>query len=157
MIFFDMDGVLARWETCPVEKTHEPGHFLHKEEEPAIHEAIDILIDSGYKVGILGCVYRDGTAKSDKTAWLLNRGLGHVPRHFVPYGDDKFRYVPKGCHLLVDDYSANLHAWEAAGMRGIKFLNGINGTHGTWHGQTVSHRMSGREIADTIIQALRKA
>ena len=35
---------------------------------------------------------------------------------------------------MFDDYSQNLHEWQAAGGTGIKCYNGINGNNGTWKG-----------------------
>ena len=52
--------------------------------------------------------------------------------------------------ILVDDYSRNLHAWELAGHVGIKFYNGINGSHGSWKGCAIGSAMSVQEMYDVI-------
>lgn len=144
IIYFDMDGVLAKWDTsASVEDTFQEGYFLKREEERAVADLIRKLKTDGYNVAILSAVYTEGTAYKDKENWLINHSLADIPNVFVPYGEDKFRYVdPTNRNILIDDFSRNLHAWEKAGFTGIKFLNGINGNHGTWTGYTIDHRMS---------------
>ena len=62
---------------------------------------------------------------------------------FVPYGESKFDYVkevgePGNVICIIDDYSDNLHDAEAHGVTGIKAMNGLNGTKGTWAGERIS-------------------
>ena len=52
--------------------------------------------------------------------------------------------------ILIDDFSKNLHRWEAAGGTGIKILNGINATKGTWTGYSIPSCLSSMNIADNI-------
>ena len=149
MVFVDMDGVLAKWNTeASIEDTYEPGYFLARDEDPAIKELIRLLMGHGHKVAILSAVYPTGTAAADKHVWLDEHGLADVRRIFVPYGADKHLYIPELAEpmILIDDYSRNLHAWEAAGHIGVKYLNGINGTNGTWKGLTISRDMRAREM-----------
>ena len=54
---------------------------------------------------------------------------------FVENGCRKSLSVPGGLRktdILLDDYSRNLHDWAEAGAIGVKLLNDINNTHGTW-------------------------
>ena len=127
-IFFDMDGVLCKWdETSSVEDTFLPGYFLCREEQGNVKELILMLRSAGFDVAILSAVYTEGTAYKDKEQWLRIHGLSNVPKLFVPYGEDKSAYVDgKSVNILVDDFSQNLHAWEDAGFTGIKFYNGVN-------------------------------
>ena len=142
-LYVDMDGCLAKWDTqASVEDTYETGYFLHREPQENLVEAVRI-ISTVLPVCILSAVYTTGTAMADKERWLKEVGLGAVPRRFVPYGSPKHLYTDAsgGPEVLIDDYSRNLHNWEQSGRTGIKFLNGINGTHGTWHGYTLDHQM----------------
>ena len=59
-------------------------------------------------------------------------------------------------NVLLDDYSRNLHEWKAEGNIGCKFYNGINGTHGTWNGYSVSSWMTAEQITAVITDIVRK-
>ena len=148
MLYVDMDGVLARWNSnASIEETHMPGYFLTPDCETKVAELIRMLYDNDHdSVCLLSSVYPDGTAMADKISWLNANHLEDIPRIFVPYGQDKNLYVPHGPNVLLDDFSRNLHAWEKHGYTGIKFLNGINGTRGTWHGYCIHHDMSVHEM-----------
>ena len=54
--------------------------------------------------------------------------------------------------ILVDDFSKNLREWVDTGDNfiGIKFMNGINGTKGTWAGYLVSNKMSAAQLVNAI-------
>ena len=150
--YFDMDGVLARWKDVSVEETEKSGYFRNLDPEPCIINAVLNMHDRGYDVSILSAVYRDGHSARDKYEWLKAQGLADIPRVFVPYGEKKADYIKANeINILVDDYSKNLHEWAGAGNVGIKFKNGINGTKGTWKGNSVSHAMSTELLVDTFI------
>lgn len=158
MIFIDMDGVLAKWEETSIEETFKPGYFARREVEGKIAELIHRLMAAGKNVAILSAVYTEGTAWADKESWLKSHGLGDIPRIFVPYGEDKNKYIVPDEHIpvLVDDFSKNLHAWTRAGYRGVKFYNGINGHHGTWTGYSIDHRMTVDQMY-TVVKAVAEA
>ncbi len=154
IVYIDMDGVLCRWNTeASVEDTFEDGYFLRREEETAVKDMILALMRDGYSVSILSAAYEEGTAKADKQQWLIDHGLGEVPATFVPYGQDKNKYVASGNQVLLDDFSRNLHAWEQAGKTGVKFMNGINGNHGSWNGYVITNRMTAEQMA-VILKAV---
>lgn len=154
MIFVDMDGVLAKWNSAAsIEDTYQEGYFLERELEDKIKKLILMLKRTGEKVAILSAVYPTGTAKADKNYWLDLIGLPDVRRIFVPYGMDKHEFIP--ClpepMILLDDYSRNLHTWESAGFRGIKFYNGINGTKGSWKGAFIRNTMTVEEMYGVVM------
>lgn len=154
ILYVDMDGVLAKWDpNASIEDTYQSGYFLEREEEEAVKEMILALMQDGYSVSILSAAYEEGTAKADKREWLRAHGLGDVPVTFVPYGQDKNEYVAPGNQILLDDFSRNLHAWESAGKTGVKFMNGINGTKGTWKGYLLTNRMTAEQMT-TIMKAV---
>ena len=153
MVFVDMDGVLAKWDTtASLEDTYTAGYFARREEEVRITALIRMLVASGHKVAILSAVYPAGTAAAEKHGWLDMIGLPDIRRIFVPYGEDKHRYIPELSEpmILVDDYSRNLHAWQQAGHIAVKYYNGINGTHGTWKGRAIDHSMTAAEMFAVI-------
>ena len=151
-IYVDMDGCVAKWATdASIEDTFQPGYFLNR--EPDIH-LIDTVIDlaKDYEVQILSAVYTDTTAKEEKMRWLKQHRLENIPAIFVPYGHNKADYIEhEGVSFLIDDYSVNLRQWASEPDHfGIKYLNGINATKGTWNGFSISHKMSPYFMAKTI-------
>ena len=80
MIYFDMDGVLAKWNSAAsIEDTFRPGYFLCREEESKVSSLIHLLMSEGYAVSILSAAYAEGTAAADKRQWLKDHGVGDVP------------------------------------------------------------------------------
>lgn len=154
-IYIDMDGVLAKWRNVSVEETYEKGFFAGLTPEACIVEAVKTMHDRGYAVSILSAVYQDGHSVDDKRSWLKDNGLGGIPGIFVPYGEKKADYLkksPGSVSVLVDDFSKNLREWVDTGDNfiGIKFMNGINGTKGTWAGYLVSNKMSAAQLVNAI-------
>ena len=150
--YFDMDGVLAVWDTTSTKAdTHEVGYFLEREQDEYIKEIILSLIEASEDVTMLTAVYTDGKAAEEKRTWLDQMGLAHVPMIAVPYGSPKHLFIdadPNVNHILIDDYTVNLKEWVVRGKNfvAVKFLNGINGTKGTWFGPVFSRAMSAEAV-----------
>ena len=113
--YFDMDGVLAVWDTTSTKAdTHEVGYFLEREQDEYIKEIILSLIEASEDVTMLTAVYTDGKAAEEKRTWLDQMGLAHVPMIAVPYGSPKHLFIdadPNVNHILIDDYTVNLKEW----------------------------------------------
>ena len=76
---------------------------------------------------------------------------------FVPCGTDKSVVVPgriKHDDYLLDDYTKNLSEWEPP-ARGIKLINGINHTNGTWQGDKIQFTHSPEEISNMISSVMK--
>ena len=154
-VYIDQDGVLAKWSDSPLEEVQKEGYFLSRELEEVMKEVIDILSkDSRIKVHLLSSVWCDGHSEFEKRAWIKDKGVnieeGNL--YFVPSGTSKSDWIKQNIgasekDVLVDDFSENLRAWHG---RPIKFRNGINGTKGTWKGDSVCVYMSAAEIAKEI-------
>lgn len=154
--FFDMDGVLAKWDTsASEEETHQRGYFASRDLELSALALVRLLKDSGRKVKILSAVYEDDHSRKEKREWLDASGLSDVESVFVPYGEKKSSYVDEDFPVLVDDYSKNLREWEQEGHLPVKFFNGINNQPkfkvvdnvvqveaDTWSGYSLDNRMS---------------
>ena len=151
-VYIDMDGVLAKWDTeDTVEDTFERGYFLKRELEEKVAALIWLLSKRGIDVKILTSVYQNGYAAQEKKEWLLKNYIENEVI-IVPYGEKKHEYVSSdGVNILLDDYTKNLKEWKEKGFVGIKFLNGINSTKGTWDGYTVSHRQAPETMMKTIL------
>ena len=133
-----------------------PGFFASRKMDVSVIETIKSMRQKGKDVRILSSVYQDGHSMQEKKEWLKRAGLQDVPAIFVPYGEDKFRYIDSDetdLFVLVDDFSWNLHNWEKAGDKflGIKYMNGVNGTKGTWTGYRLDYRMTPKQMERLIV------
>lgn len=157
-IFFDMDGVLAKWnEQASIEETAQRGYFLQREPEEKMIRVVK-RISENFDVNILSSVYQDDHSIKEKIEWLQKVGLEGIGQIFVPYGDNKADYIQPGYNFLVDDFTKNLREFERIpGNFGIKFYNGINGTKGSWDGFRIDHRMSEERLYATIAGIVRCA
>lgn len=156
VLCIDMDGTLCRWhDDVPFDFLSKPEneYFLNLDENKNLLEAVKELRREGYPVMILSAVLGDWAA-DQKCKWLDRHGLPDIPAVFIPYGKEKNMFVDGG--VLLDDFSQNLHAWEDAGFVGIKFYNGVNGNHGTWHGESVRESMPAREIHRRLVEFMKK-
>lgn len=158
-IFVDMDGTLAVFnQVDTLEKLYEPGYFASLSPHTNVVEAVKALQKrDDIEVYILSAVLLDSKyALQEKNEWI-DRYLPETDakhRIFVPFGEAKNKYVPYGIKpddILLDDYTINLKAWDPP-ARGLKLLNGINGTHGTWTGNKIAFNKSPEELAGKIIK-----
>ena len=136
-VFFDMDGVLFEFDkNTSIEETFERGFFLSRKTQEQMIATCKALMSQNVEVVVLSSVYENGYAAKEKKESLEN--IGVVAKEiFVPYGQNKADFIQDDgecIYILIDDFSKNLISWEAQGSRfvGIKCLNGINGTNGTW-------------------------
>ena len=161
-LFVDMDGVLAGFKkTASQNNLYEKNYFRNLPPQENVVEAIRqiILQDSNnIDVYILTSVLQNHLyAIAEKRAWL-SEFLPEVELDrmiCVPHSEIKTGYVPGGVRLddvLLDDYTVNLLAWEKFGT-GIKLLNDINHTNGTWQGEFV-HRQSHPMMIKTEIEII---
>lgn len=149
--YFDMDGVLAKWNLgASLEEVARRGYFLHREPEPEIIVALIYMAKLGYDVRILSAAYEDDHSVHDKSLWLDIYGLADIPRVFVPYGKRKGDFVKEEGNILIDDFTKNLDEWQGIP---VKFYNGINGTKGTYRGYAISNRMTASQIV-TILRGI---
>jgi len=157
-VFVDMDGTIARWQDVPLETVEAPGYFRQLPPVETMLLAIKMLLkEDDVNVFILSSVLRDDHSQNDKICWLDE----HIPeikthnRLFVPYGDSKTAYVPspRPTDILIDDYSANLREWHGIG---VKCMNGINGTHGTWEGKRINADSPAETITDSIRRIIKE-
>ena len=153
-IYFDLDGTLARWRKVPVWVTKLPLYFLFLRKEEALVRAFNRLRRLGYDCRILSKSYNKRT-NFEKKLWSRIAGI-RGPVILVPYGQSKPAYAEEGA-VLVDDYSMNLHEWEASGRTGVKFRTSVNGHHGSWKGISVNQNWSTAKMAEVLASAIRAA
>ena len=144
-LFVDMDGTLCEFKAVTqLEQLYEKGYFERlKPQENVVDAVRQMCRSSNYEVYILSAVLTDSPyALDEKNGWL-DRYLPEIDdshRIFTPCGQDKKDFIPdiSPDDYLLDDYTKNLLNWEPP-AKGIKLLNGINDTHGTWKSSRLSH------------------
>lgn len=158
-IFFDSDGVLATWnQDASIEEVASPGYFanLIPMENPVMALKRMVEMKDKYEVFILSSVFEDKHSIMDKNIWI-DRYLPEVDRKhriYVPYSRTKTEYIQAYTgyrsenDVLVDDFTKNLSEWHGIG---IKMLNGINWTKGTWNGFIISHTMKPHVMVSAIL------
>ena len=146
-IFVDMDGTLAEWKNVSkIDELYEEGYYYNLEPNKKLIENLKKMIQKGEEIYILSSFLNDSKyALVEKNRWLDSHlpELKNENRIFVKYGDDKSRYIKGGISdtdYLLDDYTKNLLEWKASGGVGIKYLNGINHTKGTWQGLKIMYK-----------------
>ena len=161
-LFVDMDGTLAVFNKLEtLEDLYEQGYFLNLAPHVNVVGAIKHIVktEPRVQVRILSAVLTDSDyAFDEKNAWLDRHlpEITRVHRIFVPCGSDKKGHARGGVakeDFLLDDYTQNLLLWEAAG-RGIKLLNGINNTRGTWTGDRIRFDKHPAELARDILDIM---
>ncbi len=148
-IFIDMDGVLAKFNhVASEEQLYEQRYFANLEPMPTVIDGIKQYIaeNPDCQVYILSAYLKDSPyALQEKNQWL-DKYLPEIDaayRIFCPCGESKSQYIEHGIKntdILIDDYTKNLLDWKAQGGIGVKLLNGINHTRGTWKGICVDNQ-----------------
>lgn len=161
-LLIDMDGTLARFQQVDtLEKLYEKGYFLNLEPMRNVVVAVKLFVAKNPQVPvyILSSVLEDSKyALEEKQGWL-DRYLPEVSpenRIFPPCGENKLSYVPGGIRAndyLLDDYTQNLMLWEPP-AKGIKLLNGINHTNGTWQGSMLRCDKPAEQLAEDIASVI---
>lgn len=161
-LFVDMDGTLAEFKTVDtLETLYEKDYFINLKPNENVLGAIKQLIaDNDFDIYILSAYLTDSRyALEEKNAWL-DKYLPELPqekRLFVPCGTDKSVAVPgliRPDDYLLDDYTKNLSEWEPP-ARGIKLINGINHTNGTWQGDKIQFTHAPEELSSMISDVMK--
>ncbi len=160
-LFVDMDGTLATFHHVDaLETLYEKGYFLNLTPHQNVVDAVKQVFQNepDISVYVLSAVLADSaTARDEKNLWLDEHlpEIDEAHRLFTPCGVDKAAYLIANYGIkidkwdvLLDDYTKNLISWVAIGGRGLKLLNGINDTRGTWHGARIEHSNPGWRIAE---------
>ena len=166
-LFVDMDGTLGVFTPIDtIETMYEQGFFANVKPHTNVVEAVRSIIVTRPEIEVfsLSCYLTDsGYALKEKKEWLNAKlpELDTAHRIFVPCGYDKAEYLSftdAGCvrptDFLLDDFTKNLNQWEQAGGRGIKLLNGINHTRGTWTQDRINFNKNHMSIADDIYKLI---
>ncbi|MGF6990430.1 5'(3')-deoxyribonucleotidase [Lachnospiraceae bacterium PM6-15] len=166
-LYVDMDGTLAVFQSVDtLERLYEPGYFSNLPPLMQTVEAVRTIVKTQpeIEVHILSAVLSDSKyALQEKNQWL-DKYLPEIPperRIFTPCGEEKTKYIKDLSEIdyLLDDYTKNLQAWQPPGT-GIKLLNGINHSKGTWKGELVPiwekdmYGVESGDVANNILKAM---
>ena len=146
--FFDMDGVLAKWESASLEQMTTPGFFLNRVPDDNSLKMLNVLKirceTEGAQIYILSS-YLLPMSMEEKIQW--NEKYTGIPLNhqvYVKYGESKSDAIDqiggvRKNDVLLDDFSDNLREWKGIA---VKYYNGINGTKGTWDGFSIHANMN---------------
>ena len=179
-LFVDMDGTLAEWRNViiTIKKQEDANHdYMMKKLNQLLYtphyfeslrpykevvKAIQLIVKMNIpEVFIMSCYIEDIEGVSplqQKNNWTDYNipEINQEHRIFVPNGKNKADYVPGGIRstdYLLDDFTKNLNAFSTKG-NGIKLLNPINSSHGTWDGPSVSYDCPAEELAKDICKII---
>jgi 5'(3')-deoxyribonucleotidase len=122
-IFFDMDGVLAKYLFGkPFEALFQEFYFENLPPQTCFVEACKEL-SKKYDVRILSAYLEESKyAIKEKKSWL-KRFLPEIPESqymLIPCGVPKGNYVTSPDDILIDDYGLNCKSWVEAGGKVFK-------------------------------------
>ena len=162
-LFVDMDGTLAVFTPVrELETLYEKGYFLDQAPHENVVAAIkEIIADySDVEVNILSAYLTDSPyALKEKNEWLDKYlpEINQANRVFVPCGSDKKDGIARGIReddFLLDDFTKNLHDWQPP-ARGIKLLNSINHSKGSWEHDRIRYDRDPTDLASGIVGIMR--
>lgn len=172
-LFVDMDGVLAEWRHITLKITSaeqkdtivkklnqillSPGYFRSLSPYKNVVDAINEL-NKECEVYILSCVMEkkeEPNPKTEKMEWLKEFLPSIDKSHivFVPDGKNKADYIDgeiSSNDFLLDDYSKNLNDFVKQGGVGIKLLNEVNESKGSWRGNAISKDANPKDIVKDL-------
>lgn len=98
----------------------------------------------------------------DKESWMTEAGKAETETMLKTIYNgvhitDKSVAVPgliRPDDYLLDDYTKNLSEWEPP-ARGIKLINGINHTNGTWQGDKIQFTHAPEELSSMISDVMK--
>lgn len=162
-LFVDLDGTCAKWNAVAEEQLFEEGYYRNLEPNRNVVDAVNYIVKNHpeIEVYVLSKYLTDSQyALMEKDEWvseyLGNIDKGH--RIFVPYEMDKRDMIPdrlQETDYLLDDYTKNFDSWQPP-ARGIKLLNGINHTKGSWRDNRISIMRNPKDFAEAIVNIIEK-
>lgn len=142
MIFFDMDGTLAKFyaDKNYMERMYEKGYFFDLAPYKMVEYVNKLASEMNDSIYILSACVDSPYCEQEKRAWLRTY-LPTIPESnyiFTKVGESKAKKVAdmfggrKSTMILIDDYSQNLYEWQMFDKNyiAIKFINGINNKKG---------------------------
>ena len=121
---------------------------------------INQLIRYGYEVYVGSAYLSNSQYALDEKKFSILKDYPEIGLKnciFCDYGKDKSQFIQKYFDsminqkmYLIDDYSKNLFEFQREGGNGIKVMNGINGSKGTWQDKKIDI-ISSRDIFNDFV------
>lgn len=159
-LFVDFDGTAAEFRKAAVfEELYQEGYFRSLKPNTEVIDAVYSVKTLCPDVEIIGatCYLTDSEfALQEKKQWA-DINLPGIEVLFIPDGTDKAKAIEtmtgkavSESDFLVDDYTKNLLDFRRAGGVGIKLLNGINDTRGTWDGVRIQQEHCKKQLLEFL-------
>ena len=162
-LYVDTDGTLAFFNNVVFQTLLEKGYFLNLPAQKNVLDAVrDIILNYSDEIETYGLTHyltESPYALGDKDQWY-NEYLPELDadhRIYVPYGTPKTEFITGGVtdtDFLLDDNTKNLIEWERSGGQGIKLLNEINHTRGTWEGNRIRFDRRPDDLSSLIVSII---
>lgn len=179
IVYFDMDGVLAKYNRSgyvSIDGKTPPylmkdGHYFFNLEPDEKAIAILQKLNEVCSVKILTAVSKKGSIYlehvRDKIAWINKYcPFIDIKTQFISTATDKGNLAKSICdydslglssfsinHILIDDYNNNLNNWVYHGGTALKYINGIN-SESSYNGITLDQDMSVDDVVELITKYL---
>lgn len=164
-LYIDLDGTCFEFKKeASLDEIMERGFFSKLYPFDNVIRGLKIFHDENpeVKMKILSsCLDRD-YIQEDKNV-LVDRYLPFIEkddRIYVPYGEKKSLYMNlcDNSHksYLLDDYTKNLEDVSNHNMTGIKLVNNINFTNGTWKGHTIHYELPDWIFAEELKRMIKE-
>ena len=155
-LFFDMDGVLARFYPNghnlvteeEVRLIEEKGYYLNLAPYGMVRTINELAKRYPEQIYILSqCIHTEHCVV-EKMKWVRKYLPGVKKENvlLVSANSDKLSRVSltklpiSEKTVLIDDHTPNLLAWQKAGGRAVKFINEFNHGGGKWRGRAIDYR-----------------
>lgn len=150
----DLDGTAGEFRIVPLDRLYEERYFAELAPHQNLCDAVNAIArdkESEIDVVVVSAYLTDSDyALKEKNEWCDTHlsAIDEAHRIFIPNGENKADYIaryieenyavmPRGNFTMLDDYTPNLNDVDKAGYHAVKFMNEINGTHGTWQGDSI--------------------
>lgn len=162
-LFVDLDGTCAVWQPVAEEQLFEKGYYRNLPEYKNVVAAVNHIVETHPEIEVFVLskyLTNSDYALAEKDEWVSEHlpGIDDAHRIFVPYEMDKRDMIPdqlQETDYLLDDYTKNFDNWQPP-ARGIKLLNGINHTKGTWQDNRISLLRQPEDFAESLVRIIEK-
>lgn len=145
-LYIDLDGTCFEFrKDATLDEILEKGFFSSLLPFDNVIKGLKIFQDKHpeIKLKILSSILDRDYIQDDKNT-LVDKYLPFIEKEdriYVPYGKNKSDYMLASdkSHIsyLLDDYTKNLEDISSKDMEGIKLINNINSTKGSWKGNSI--------------------
>lgn len=164
-LYIDLDGTCFEFKKdASLDEIMERGFFSKLYPFPNVINGLKLFHEQNPDINLKilsACLDRDYIVEEKNQ--LVDKHLPFIEkkdRIYVPYGQSKSKYMESedNCNqaYLLDDYTNNLQDAKAHHIKGIKLVNNINFTKGTWKGHTIHYELPDWIFADELERMIKE-